>query len=66
MSPLKTGSGIIHLFQTLSLDLPEPIANIAQKPEIMTDQQTGCIVIDQLYLERNLPIDIEMVCRLVQ
>ncbi len=62
----KKRIGIIDFDQSLALNLPEPIADIAQKAAIVAHQKAGGAMGDQLFLKRFLALDIKVVCRFIQ
>ena len=64
--PIKNGFRIVYFDQSLAFDHPDPCRHGPDKGTVVADQQTGCAMLDQFALQGVLPLDVEVVGRLVQ
>ena len=64
--PVEDGVGVVHLDQPLAIDHPDPRRHAADEGAVVADEKAGGALLQQLPLQRLLPLDVEVVGRLVQ
>src|SRR6266581_3217676 len=56
----------LQFHQLLPVYQPEPVGHRSHEVAVMCHQQAACLMVHQLVLQSLLPLDIEMVGRLVE